>query len=122
MEPARSGRAARGGADRGRHGRGDGGGVRAGGASTIGAVLCSGAWTVQAAILLALGWARSSAFLRWMGLSLFGLTVVKFLTVDLQQVEVFWRFLTAIVVGAVLLAVSYLYQRRRRAAEESPAP
>ena len=24
--------------------------------------------------------------------------------------------------GAVLLAVSYLYQRRRRAAEESPAP
>jgi len=27
---------------------------------------------------------------------------------------VFWRFLTAVIVGAALLGVSYLYQRRAR--------
>jgi uncharacterized membrane protein len=81
---------------------------------TVGAVLTSAAWTVQAILLLALGWRESSPFMRWLGLGLFGITVVKFLLVDLQQVDVFWRFLTAIAVGAVLLAVSYLYQRRVR--------
>jgi uncharacterized membrane protein len=68
-------------------------------------------------ILLALGWARESAFLRWSGLALFGLTVLKFVLFDLQTVDVFWRFLSAIAVGSCLLAVSYAYQRRQRAAE-----
>jgi uncharacterized membrane protein len=93
------------------------GSARAPGVATVGAVITSGAWTIQAAVLLALGWAKSSPFLRWLGLALFGLTVLKFLFVDLQQVDVFWRFLTAIVVGLVLLAVSYFYQRRRRNAQ-----
>jgi uncharacterized membrane protein len=88
---------------------------------TLGAVFTSAAWTLQAAALLAIGWSRSSAFLRWMGLGLFGLTVLKFLMFDLQQVDVFWRFLTAILVGAALLSVSFLYQRRIRAARSAPS-
>ena len=59
---------------------------------------------------------RQSAFLRWSGLALTGITVLKFLLLDLQAVDVFWRFLTAIVVGVALLGVSYAYQRRSRAA------
>jgi len=80
----------------------------------LGAVFASAAYTIQAGVLLALGWRSGSAFLRWLGLGLFGLTVLKFLVVDLQNADVFWRFLTAIAVGAVLLVVSYLYQRRAR--------
>ena len=47
-------------------------------------------------------------------MALLGLTVLKLLFFDLQQVDVFWRFLLAIVLGAALLGVSYLYQRRER--------
>jgi uncharacterized membrane protein len=80
----------------------------------LSASFTSAGWMIQALALLALGWMRSSAFLRWAGLGLIGITVLKFLLVDLQTVDVFWRFLTAIVVGAALLGISYAYQRRTR--------
>ena len=35
--------------------------------------------------------------------------------------DAFWRFLTAIAVGCVLLALSYVYQRARRSAAAAPA-
>ena len=82
----------------------------------LGASFTSAGWLAEALVLLALGWARQSAFLRWSGLALTGITVLKFLLLDLQAVDVFWRFLTAIVVGVALLGVSYAYQRRSRAA------
>ena len=87
---------------------------------TFGAAFTSAAWLVQALALLAFGWTRRSAFLRWAGLLLFGLTVLKFLLYDLQTVDVFWRFVTAIVVGVAMLAVSYAYQRRPRGGAEEP--
>ena len=80
----------------------------------LAASFTSAGWLLQALLLLTLGWVRGSAFLRWAGLGLAGITVLKFLVVDLQTVDVFWRFLTAIVVGAALLGVSYAYQRRAR--------
>ncbi len=81
---------------------------------TLTAGFTSGAWALQAAVLFVLGWNSGSAFLRWAGLALFALTVAKFLTSDLATVDAFWRFLVAIGVGVMLLAVSYVYQRRRR--------
>ncbi len=83
---------------------------------TLAAAFTSAAWLAQAIVLLVLGWARDSSFLRWTGLVLFGLTVLKLVLYDLQTVDAFWRFLTAVIVGAALLAVSYAYQRRNRAA------
>ncbi len=80
----------------------------------LAASFTSAGWLLQALCLLTLGWMRRSAFLRWAGLGLAGITVLKFLVVDLTSVDVFWRFLTAIVVGAALLGVSYAYQRRGR--------
>lgn len=85
-------------------------------ARTLAAVFTSAAWTLQAIVLFALGWVRGSAFLRWSGLALFGLTVLKFLVVDLDRVDAFWRFVSALGIGAALLVVSFLYQRRARAA------
>ena len=52
-----------------------------------------------------------SAFLRWMGLALVGLTAFKFVFSDLAGADPFWRVsLTAIVAGAAMLA-SRGYQR-----------
>jgi uncharacterized membrane protein len=85
----------------------------------LAASFTSAGWLLQALVLLALGWMRRSAFMRWAGLGLAGITVLKFLVVDLQAVDVFWRFLTAIVVGAALLGISYAYQRRARRASGS---
>jgi uncharacterized membrane protein len=90
-------------------------------ARTLAAVFTSAAWTLQAVTLFALGWIRNSAFLRWSGLVLFALTVLKFLLVDLDRVDTFWRFVSALGIGIALLVVSFLYQRRaRRSAEEPP--
>jgi uncharacterized membrane protein len=84
--------------------------------AVMGASFTSAGWLVQALAMLVIGWVARSAFLRWSGLALAGLTVLKFLLVDLQTVDVFWRFLTAIVAGAALLGISYAYQRRTRRA------
>jgi hypothetical protein len=80
----------------------------------LAAPFTSAGWLLQALVLLVLGWTRRSGFLRWAGLALTGITVLKFLVADLQTVDEFWRFLTAIVVGAALLGISYAYQRRAR--------
>jgi uncharacterized membrane protein len=74
----------------------------------------SALWTLQAAALVAAGWRRRSSFLRWLGLGLLGVTVFKFVAADLAAVDVFWRFLSAMLVGVVLLGVSFFYQRRIR--------
>ncbi len=83
---------------------------------TAAAAITSGAWLVEATLLLVTGWIRRSPFLRWSGLALFGLVALKFLFLDLQTVDVFWRFLTAIALGAAMLAISYHYRRRSRTA------
>jgi len=87
---------------------------------TLAAVFTSAAWTLQAVALFALGWLRGSAFLRWSGLVLFGLTVLKFLLADLDRVDAFWRFVSAIGIGAALLVVSFLYQRKARRSAKTP--
>jgi uncharacterized membrane protein len=77
-------------------------------------VLTSAGWSLQAMALFALGWIRDSAFLRWCGFVLFGMTILKFLLIDLDKVDAFWRFASAVGIGVALLAISFLYQRRAR--------
>ncbi len=84
------------------------------GTGTLAAALTSVAWLLEAVLLLALGWMRTRALLRWSGLVILGLTLAKFMVYDLASADVFWRFLTAIAAGAAMLAVSYAYQRRVR--------
>ena len=79
---------------------------------TLGAALTSVAWLLEAGLLLAIGWMRTTTLLRWAGLAILGLTLAKFMLYDMSEADVFWRFLTAIAAGAAMLAVSYFYQRR----------
>ncbi len=80
-------------------------------------------WAGYAALLLVLGVRRSSALLRWQALALFGVTVVKVFLYDLAELERAYRIVSFLVLGVLLVVVSFFYQRRLaagRAAEEKP--
>jgi len=78
---------------------------------SLGAILATVGWLGQAVAAFLLGWRRQSAFLRWMALALLALTLLKFVLVDLAHADPFWRFLTALVAGAAMLGLSFVYQR-----------
>jgi len=69
-------------------------------------------WTAYASALLFVGMQKRSGLLRWQSLALFGLTVGKVFLYDLGFLDRGYRIFSFFVLGAVLLAVSFLYQRR----------
>jgi len=75
-------------------------------------------WTVYGGAMLTVGIARRSKLLRVMALLLLGLTIFKVFLFDLSSLEKLYRIISFIVLGLILLAVSFLYQRyRQRVAE-----
>ena len=75
-------------------------------------------WTIYGGAMLTVGIARRSKLLRVMALLLLGLTIFKVFLFDLSSLEKLYRIISFIVLGAILLAVSFLYQRyRQRVAE-----
>ncbi len=71
----------------------------------------SAIWTIYASALFGVGLARRLPMLRWMGLILFGVTIVKVFLVDLAALIVMYRILSFFVLGVVLVTVSTWYQR-----------
>jgi len=69
-------------------------------------------WTAYASALIFLGVQSKSALLRWQGLLLVSLVVGKVFLYDLASLERAYRILSFFVLGAVLLAISFLYQRK----------
>ena len=69
-------------------------------------------WTAYASALLLLGVQRASGLLRWQSLTLFGIVVAKVFLYDLSFLERGYKIFSFFVLGAVLLAVSFLYQRK----------
>ncbi|HLZ11342.1 MAG TPA: DUF2339 domain-containing protein [Candidatus Acidoferrum sp.] len=69
-------------------------------------------WTVYATILILVGVQQKSALLRWQALALFGLVVCKVFLFDLASLDRAYRILSFLVLGSVLLVVSFLYTRR----------
>ncbi|MGA9060091.1 MAG: DUF2339 domain-containing protein [Terracidiphilus sp.] len=63
------------------------------------------------AVLLSAGFWRRSAFLRWQALVLLAVAVAKVFLVDVSQLSRGFRIVSFLVLGAVLLAVSFAYQR-----------
>jgi uncharacterized membrane protein len=76
-------------------------------------------WAVYGGALLALGHARGRRLLRWMALALLGAATVKVFFFDLSALERFYRIVSFIALGAILLGVSFLYQQRRAAKAEA---
>src|SRR5216684_5187633 len=71
-------------------------------------------WTLYAAAVLAWGFLRRSAPLRYGALGLLGLTIFKVFVVDLASVKTLYRMLSFLLLGVVLLLVGFLYQKISR--------
>ncbi len=69
-------------------------------------------WAIYATVLILVGVQQKSALLRWQALLLFGLVVVKVFFVDLASLDRAYRILSFLVLGSLLLSVSFLYTRR----------
>lgn len=75
------------------------------------------------AVLLAIGFWRRTAFLRWQALVLLALAIAKVFVVDVSQLSQGYRILSFLGLGGLLLAVSFAYQRdwlHLRGAENKP--
>jgi len=77
-------------------------------------------WTGYATALILLGVRNQSALLRWQALALFGIAVVKVFLYDSSFLDRFYRILSFLVLGLVLLVVSFLYQRKFSGRRSSP--
>jgi len=77
----------------------------------LGQMALSILWSIYAAMLATVGFKRRSAVLRWSSLVLFGITVVKVMLVDLADLREFYRIIAFFVLGMVLLALAWRYQR-----------
>lgn len=74
-------------------------------------VVLSVLWSVVGFACVGVGFRRDAAAIRWTGLVLLGVTTLKVLLVDMSGVETVLRVLAFIVVGVLLLGVSFLYHR-----------
>jgi uncharacterized membrane protein len=85
----------------------------------LGQMVLSVLWSVYAAVLIAVGFIRRSAILRWSALGLFGLTVIKVMLVDVAQLKQLYRIIAFLVLGLLLLAVAWGYHKVFRSRESS---
>jgi len=71
-------------------------------------------WTIYGGVLLVAGIVWKSATMRVMALVLLGATIIKVFLFDLSSLEAINRIISFLVLGVVLLGVSFLYQRSQR--------
>jgi uncharacterized membrane protein len=77
-------------------------------------------WTLYASILILIGVNRQSALLRWQALILFGLAVAKVFLYDISFLDRFYRIVSLLILGVLLLVVSFLYQKKISREQSSP--
>ncbi|HYV06865.1 MAG TPA: DUF2339 domain-containing protein, partial [Blastocatellia bacterium] len=70
-------------------------------------------WILYGGAMLAVGIWRRNQLLRMMALFLLGLAILKVFFVDLSSLQKLYRIISFIVLGVILLAVSFLYQKLR---------
>ena len=68
-------------------------------------------WFVEAALLMAAGFWRKSAFVRWLALALIAATTIKVFAYDIWSLSRGYRIVSFVFLGVLLLAVSFAYQR-----------
>lgn len=71
----------------------------------------SALWMAYGAMLMVVGFLRSSSFVRWQALVLIAVTIVKVFVYDVSELDRGYRIVSFIVLGALLLAISFVYQR-----------
>ncbi len=81
--------------------------------ATLRAFTYSAIWMLYGSALMLIGFWKRSAFLRWQAIVLLALTVIKVFLFDIGTLQRGYRITAFIVLGAILLAVSFFYQRSR---------
>lgn len=71
----------------------------------------SALWMAYGALLMGIGFWRKSAFFRWQALVLIGATIIKVFVYDVSQLDRGYRILSFMILGVLLLAVSFVYQK-----------
>jgi uncharacterized membrane protein len=71
----------------------------------------SALFMIFGAIQLAVGFWRRSAFLRWQALILLAISIGKVFLVDVRELSQGYRIVSFLGLGALLLAVSFVYQK-----------
>ena len=71
----------------------------------------SAIWLVYGAVLMTVGFRKRSAFVRWQSLILIAFTICKVFLYDVSQLGGSYRIVSFIALGAVLLGISFIYQR-----------
>lgn len=79
------------------------------------------AWTLEAVVLVVVGFMFSQRDLRYSALVIFGLVLIRIFFVDLLELDLAVRIITFLVVGGLLLVASFLFARRKRGVAD-PAP
>jgi uncharacterized membrane protein len=85
----------------------------------------SALWMAYGAMLMVIGFVRRSAFVRWQALLLIAATIAKVFVYDVSELDRGYRIVSFMVLGVLLLAISFVYQRdwlqlgKRRPAEGS---
>ncbi len=71
----------------------------------------SAVWLAYGAGLMAFGFWRRSAFVRWQALALIAFTIGKVFLYDVSMLQQGYRIVSFIALGAVLMGISYIYHR-----------
>jgi uncharacterized membrane protein len=71
----------------------------------------SALWMAYGAMLMVVGFWRRSSFVRWQALVLIALTIIKVFVYDVSQLDKGYRIVSFIVLGVLLLTISFVYQR-----------
>jgi uncharacterized membrane protein len=71
----------------------------------------SALWMAYGTMLMIVGFWRRSAFVRWQALFLIAATILKVFVYDTSELDRGYRIVSFIVLGVLLLAISFVYQK-----------
>lgn len=77
----------------------------------LGQMALSVLWSIYAATLAAIGFVRRTAAIRWAALSLFAVTVIKVMMIDIAVLKQLYRIIAFLVLGLLLLVVAWGYHK-----------
>ncbi len=68
-------------------------------------------WSLLAFAVLAAGFALKERIYRWLGLGILTVAIARIFIIDVWQLDTIYRILSFLVLGIVLLALGFLYNR-----------
>ena len=80
-------------------------------------MMLSASWVMYAALLVLVGMRTKYVPIRYFAMALFGVSLLKIFLIDLARVGGIYRVIGFLVVGVILVLVSFLYQRANVSAE-----